>query len=87
MLSVRLSCEEYEELKQLCFLFGARNLSELARKALQTMLGKSQESPAEHLSVHLSDLGRKVHSLDLKVERLSQILGEESMSSLVGTPE
>jgi len=78
MLSVRLSAEEYDELKQLCFLFGARNLSELARKALHALLGKEDGPSPDRFGMHLSDLSKKVQFLNRKVERLSQILGESS---------
>lgn len=87
MLSVRLSLEEYEQLKQLSSLFGARTLSDLARKALQSLLGNPCNLPPENIGTNLSDLGKRLTFLDRKVERLSQLLGEKTPSVLLDFPE
>ena len=74
MLSIRLSHPEYEELKNLCAVHGARSISDLARRAIAEMLGRDGGSSDDRLNVHVSELSRKVHYLDREVERLGRIV-------------
>ena len=76
MISLRLSEEEYELLKARYHSYGARNVSELARQALQHImtgsLGPITGSPAPQpgFSSKLSELDERVHVLEASVSLL-----------------
>jgi hypothetical protein len=84
MLSIRLSYPEYEELKNLCSVHGARSISDLARRAIAEMLGKNGNPGDDKLNTHVSELSRKVYYLDREVERLSRIVEPASQPASGG---
>ena len=65
MVSIRLLDDEYQRLKELCEVKGARSVSDLARDAMFRMLAPPVES------IH-QDLEDRVRSLDRKVARLGE---------------
>jgi Arc/MetJ-type ribon-helix-helix transcriptional regulator len=67
MLSVRLSEDEYDQLKTLCAVRDARSVSEVARKAMQALL---QDGTAMPLDPYLRELHSRVGALDGHVARL-----------------
>ena len=91
MLSIRLSHPEYEELKNLCLVNNARSISDLARRAITQLLSQDGGLPDDRLNTHVSELSRKVHSLDREVERLSRIvepsLAPRTIPDTANTPE
>ncbi|MGD0497942.1 MAG: hypothetical protein ABSC23_05845 [Bryobacteraceae bacterium] len=75
-MSLRLSEEEYENLKSMYTTRGVRSLSEFAREAMLQVLG--QEPPDGHTledRVHLLD--GKVAMLEGEVDRLSRVVALE----------
>jgi hypothetical protein len=69
MISLRLSEVEYEVLKTQYRTYGARNVSDLARLALQRIMtgpGGSQEG----LAAKLAELDGRIHSLETHVSFL-----------------
>ena len=70
MISLRLSVEEYQALHKLYPSYGARNVSDFARLAMQRVIG--HPIPSVNTSV------AKIHELD---ERLSAV--EESIALLL----
>ena len=63
MISLRLSEVEYEVLKTHYRTYGARNVSELARLALQRIMTGAAGSP-EGLAAKLAELDDRVHALE-----------------------
>jgi len=77
MISLRLSDAEYEVLKMRYRDYGARNVSDLARLALQRIMNGSdgfEESSADKLA----KLDDRVRALESRVALMMQ--GEESLS-------
>jgi hypothetical protein len=63
MISLRLSEVEYEGLKTHYRAYGARNISELARLALQRIVNGSS-GPQDGFAAKLSDLDERVAALE-----------------------
>jgi hypothetical protein len=77
MISLRLSSEEYEALRTLYPTYGARNVSELARLALQRIMTGSP-CPQDDVVSKLSELNERVHTLE---SRFSFLLEREKAMS------
>jgi hypothetical protein len=71
MVSVRLYPDEYARLQSLCSAHGLRNLSDLARTAMQRLAESAEENPQ---SAEYGDLRSQMRVLSLKMERLSRAL-------------
>ena len=69
MISLRLSAEEYEALHTLYSNYGARSVSELARLAMQRMIG--HPLPSENASFSkIQELDKRLAALEEKFELL-----------------
>ena len=75
MISLRLSEVDYELLKTQYRTYGARNVSDLARLALQRMI---EGMPGPQDAAKLAELDHRVHTLESEVSRL---LGREKVMS------
>jgi len=73
MVSFRLSEEEYEGLKQICITVGARSLSDIARDAVQRLLGNGVELKSDG-NAQLRVLYERIDALDQEVKRLAGLL-------------
>jgi len=71
MISLRLSDTEYTILKSQYHTHGARNVSDLARMALQQMMHLSA-APRDGLALKLADLEGRVHALECHVSLLAE---------------
>ena len=69
----RLTQDEYEDLKTVCAVRGARNISDFARSELLTAI-EHERHPEAELHGRLSDVDQKLSSLDSKLQRMSQLL-------------
>ena len=69
MISLRLSEEEYELLKASYHTHGARNVSDLARQALQHIMTGSPV-PHDDFAAKLAALDNRVHGLESSVSLL-----------------
>lgn len=69
MISIRLSEEEYFELRRLCAVTGARSVSDLARDALHLVLGRPRS--AVETGSQMEEFLSQMNSLNQKVERLT----------------
>jgi hypothetical protein len=69
MISLRLSEVEYEGLKTQYSAYGARNVSDLARLALQRIM-KSSPDPPDAYAERLADLDHRLHDLESQVSQL-----------------
>ena len=72
MISFRLSAEEYEKFRELCFTSGIRSVSEMARVAINTLLQTPSRVSHESLEARVSDLEGRLHILSLELKSLNQ---------------
>ena len=75
MISLRLSEEEFELLKTRYHTYGARNVSELARLALQRIMNGTPDmsaspGPQDGFAAKLSALDERLHQLESQVALL-----------------
>jgi hypothetical protein len=83
MISFRLSPEEYRTLQSACGPKGARNISDLARKAmLQLMVA---DSHADLLSDVVRDLQERVRRISLELERIAPLIEASKSHGAGGT--
>src|SRR5882672_9088259 len=73
MVSFRLSEEEYEGLRHICMAVGARSLSDIARDAVQKLLGNGAE-PKNDEEARLRLLYERMDALDHEVKRLAALV-------------
>jgi hypothetical protein len=74
MISLRLSETEYDGLKTHCHAYGARNVSELARLALQRiMIGSAASQDA--FAARLAEFDDRLHTLESRVSLLASERG------------
>lgn len=72
MISLRLSNEEYETLRNLYSSHGSRSVSEFARTAMQRVINET--APPNTVEILLHDLDGRMGLLDQEVGRLSQLI-------------
>src|ERR1039458_5558442 len=69
MISVRLSEEEYSDLRRLCSTTGARSVSDITRDAMRVLVNGSNRD--DILTIHIDEFRTQMRSLDRKIEQLS----------------
>ena len=72
MISFRLSEEEHERFRQLCFTHGIRSVSELARVAMNNYFEKPSRIPHDALESRIVELENRLHMLAREIQKLSQ---------------
>ncbi len=72
MISFRLTAEEYDRFRELCYSNGIRSVSEMARAAINMMLSQPARAPHEALETRVSELESRLHLLSLEVKKLNQ---------------
>ena len=82
MVSFRLSEEEYEGLKNVCMTAGARSLSDIARDAVQRLLGDATEKKADS-DAQLRVLYQKLDALEAEVKRLAAVVGQPETAAAI----
>jgi hypothetical protein len=73
MISFRLTADEYQRFRELCYSQGIRSVSEMARAAIKTMFtqpGRTSEETA--LETRVAELEGRFHLLASEVRKLSQ---------------
>lgn len=73
MLSIRLSDDEFQQLKLVCQSRGARSVSDLAREAMMQMIAGPRARNGHSdgaLMARIQDLDQRVSSLQNEVSRL-----------------
>ena len=84
MISLRLSEVEYDVLKTHYRAYGARNVSDLARLALQRVIAAPAASP-DAFAAKLADLDGRVHALESQL-RMTRVLFGGSPSVVGSEP-
>jgi len=81
MVSFRLSEEEYEGLKSICLMLGARSLSDVARDAVQRMLGNGKTSKKD-LETEVESLAAKMELLAQEVQRITRLVEGDKVEGI-----
>lgn len=71
MISFRLTQEEFDRCRDLCFRNGLRSVSEMARVAINLLLDQPSRVAAGTLECRLSEVEARLHILALEIKRLS----------------
>jgi hypothetical protein len=81
LVNFRLTEEEYENLKAVCSVKGARSISDFARSAVMhaVHLGEELEDPVQQRLLHL---GRKVSELESRFDILLKLLEKPARRGL-----
>jgi hypothetical protein len=72
MISFRLTPEEYDRCRQLCFTQGLRSVSEMARAGINLLLQQPARVSHEALETRVTELEGRLHMLALELKKLSQ---------------
>lgn len=72
MISFRLTTEEYDRFRELCYSTGIKSVSEMARAAINMMLSQPARAPHEALENRVSELESRLHLLAQEVKKLHQ---------------
>jgi hypothetical protein len=73
MISFRLTTEEYERFRELCFTNGIRSVSEMARAAINLLLQQPARAPQEALEGRVAELEGRLHMLALEMKQMSSV--------------
>lgn len=71
MISFRLTAEEYDQCRDLCFSQGIRSVSEMARTAIHLLLRQPSRAPQEALEARVAELEGRLHILALELKRVT----------------
>ena len=71
MISFRLTAEEYDRFRELCFTQGIRSVSEMARAAINLLLQQPARVPEESLESRVAELEGRLHLLSLEIKKLN----------------
>lgn len=85
MISFRLTAEEYERFRELCFTNGIRSVSEMARAAINLLLQQPARAPQEALEGRVAELEGRLHMLALEMRQINSarpqpVLNQPSLS-------
>ena len=72
MISFRLTAEEYEKFRELCFTHGVGSISEMARAAINMLLQQPARAPQEALEYRVAEMEGRLHMLALELKKLNQ---------------
>jgi hypothetical protein len=72
MISFRLTAEEYEKFRELCFTQGIGSISEMARAAINMLLQQPARAPQEALESRVAELEGRLHMIALELKKLNQ---------------
>jgi hypothetical protein len=70
MVSFRLTADEYERVRELCYSHGLPSVSEMARTAIHLLLNNLSTLPAQSLEGRLTELEGRVRTLASDVRKL-----------------
>ena len=79
MVSFRLSNAEFQKFQNLCGACGARNVSDLTRKAVQKFLSAQQDT--DPLWYEFQELRDQVRSISGELDRLAKLIGSRDAAA------
>ena len=72
MISFRLTPEEYDKCRELCFTQGLRSVSDMARAGINLLLQRPEKVSHETLETRVNELEGRMHMLALEIKKLNQ---------------
>ena len=72
MISFRLTQDEYEKFRRVCFTHGIKSVSEMARAAINLLLQEPDRAPNETIETRVAELEARVHMLFMELKRLDR---------------
>lgn len=72
MISFRLTQDEYDKFRRVCFTHGIRSVSEMARAAINMLLQEPERAPNEAIESRVAELEARVQMLFMEVKRLDR---------------
>lgn len=72
MISFRLTTQEYDKCREICFSQGLRSVSEMARAGINLLLQQPARVPHEALEARVTELESRLHMLSLELKKLNQ---------------
>jgi hypothetical protein len=79
MVSFRLAPADYIRFREICATRGVQSISDLARLAMENFA--ASESRADPLSSELRDLRTQIRSMELELDRISQIVESRKVAA------
>lgn len=76
MISFRLTAEEYDRCRQLCYDQGLESVSEMARAAINLLLQQPTRAPQHVLESRVAELESRLHLLALELKRIGANAGD-----------
>ena len=70
MVSFRLTAAEYEQFRDICFTHGIRNVSEMARVAINLLLQQPTSTAQKTLETRVSELEGRLNILALELKQI-----------------
>jgi hypothetical protein len=86
MISFRLTPEEYDRCRELCFTHGLRSVSEMARAGINLLLQQPARVSQEALETRVTELEGRMHMLALELKKLTQNAARPPASPDGGIP-
>ena len=86
MVSFRLSTDEYDRFRDLCFSHGLQSVSEMARKAIGLLFQEPTATPDQSMELRVSGLEGRIKLLASDLKRIEKGL-KESDSHIARTEE
>lgn len=72
MISFRLTSEEFDRCRQLCFSRGLRSVSEMARTAINLLLQEPEKMPQETLEGRVAEIEARLQIVALELKQLNR---------------
>jgi len=71
MISFRVTEEEYDRFRGVCFTRGISSVSELARAAIDMVLCQTQHPPQGALEFRVTELETRIQALSLELQKVN----------------
>lgn len=72
MITFRLTLDEYERAREVCYTRGLSSVSDMARTAINLLIQQPERVEPQALETRVSDLESRLHILLLDFKRLTQ---------------
>ena len=72
MISFRLTSDEYDRARELCFSRGIRSVSEMARTAINLLLHEPTKIPQQALEARVDEIEARLQIVALELKQLAR---------------
>jgi hypothetical protein len=81
MVSFRISNEEYNRFREICFTNGMRSISEMARTAMNMLLERPALGANSSLEARLTEIEARLHLLSREIKTLNHYLPQRKTAA------